>query len=215
VQNRSVAARRRRSPLTAASGRAQIAYQGKSHAVDASSASVVQPAAMRQFAPRAARHNASASTARNAATKRWRHQLGVPLRPRRRAVSAGTLWTATSCCCSPTALRKPSACAPKPITATAASTARLPTALAPTRRLSRARAGASSRKGSASPAVTLTPTPATSVPAAARKRGLAPAVSASAAASASMIRVSLCAPPTASSSSTGFRPTNAAAKRQP
>ncbi len=67
------------------------------------------------------------------------------------------------------------------------------------------------RKGSTSPAVTLMPIPATSDTAAARKRGLAPALSDSAAAKESRIRVSLCAPPIASSSSTGFRPTKAAA----
>jgi hypothetical protein len=71
----------------------------------------------------------------------------------------------------------------------------------------------SRRNGSASPAVTLTATPATSVAAAARKRGLAPALSSSAPESASRISVSLCAPPTASTSSTGFSPTNAAAQR--
>ena len=58
------------------------------------------------------------------------------------------------------------------------------------------------------------PTPTTSAPAAARKRGLVPAVRASAAASIITISVSLCAPPTASTSSTGFSPTNAAAKRR-
>jgi len=59
--------------------------------------------------------------------------------------------------------------------------------------------------------VTFTPTPTTIVAAAARKRGLAPAVSARAIASTSRISVSLCAPPTPRASSTGFRPTNAAA----
>jgi hypothetical protein len=54
----SVAARRRRSPLTAASGSAQITYQGNSQAVESSSASVVHPAAMRQSAPRSVRHRA-------------------------------------------------------------------------------------------------------------------------------------------------------------
>jgi hypothetical protein len=87
----SVAARRRRLPLTAASGSSQVAYHGNSHAVESSSASVVQPAAMRQSAPRAVRHRAKASTATNAAMYRWRHQFGVPLSPKRRAVSAGTL----------------------------------------------------------------------------------------------------------------------------
>jgi hypothetical protein len=57
------------------------------------------------------------------------------------------------------------------------------------------------------------PTPTASAPSPARKRGLAPAVSASAAASVITISVSLCAPPTASTSSTGFKPTNAAAQR--
>jgi len=67
------------------------------------------------------------------------------------------------------------------------------------------------RKGSTSPAVTLMPIPATSATAAARKRGLAAALSTIAAASERRISVSLCAPPMASSSSTGFKPTNAAA----
>jgi len=120
---------------------------------------------------------------------------------------------ATSCCCSPTALRNPSAWEPKPISPTAASANKLSAALTATPRRSRVSRGASIRNGSANPAVTLIPMPATSAAAPARKRGLAPAVSASAAASAKMISVSLCAPPTASSSSTGFRPTNAAAQR--
>jgi hypothetical protein len=68
--------------------------------------------------------------------------------------------------------------------------------------------------GSARPAVTFTPTPATSVAAPARKRGAEPAVSTSAPDSASNISVSLCAPPTASTSSTGLSPTNAAAQRR-
>jgi len=89
-----VAAHRRRSPLTAASGSTQIAYQGNSHAVASSSAIVLQPAATRQSAPRAVRHSANASTTTNAATNRCRHQLGgwaaLPI-PNRRAVSAGKL----------------------------------------------------------------------------------------------------------------------------
>jgi hypothetical protein len=66
--------------------------------------------------------------------------------------------------------------------------------------------------------VTFTPTPAASAPAAARvlngagERSLAPAVNASASASAASSSVSLCAPPIASTSSTGFRPTNAIAQ---
>ena len=52
------------------------------------------------------------------------------------------------------------------------------------------------------------------MPAAALKRGLEPAVSTKAAASTSTISVSLWAPPTASTSSTGLRPTNAAAQRR-
>jgi hypothetical protein len=71
----------------------------------------------------------------------------------------------------------------------------------------------STRNGSASPAVTLIATPATSVADAARMRGLVPALSSNAVESASRISVSLCAPPTASTSSTGFSPTNAAAQR--
>ena len=209
----SVAARRRRSPLTAASGSGQIAYQGKSQAVDSSSASVAHPAATRQSAPRQVRHRAYARTRTNPATKQWRHQLGVPPSPTRRAVSAGMLWVATNCCCSLTALRKPSACEPKPISPSTASRARLRAAPTATRRRSRAVGGANIRNGSASPAVTLIPIPATSAAAPARKRGLAPAVNSSAAASASSWSVSLWAPPTASTSSTGFRPTKAAAQR--
>jgi hypothetical protein len=123
--------------------------------------------------------------------KQCRHQLGVPCSPTKRAVSAGTLWVATSCCCSLTALRNPSACEPKPISPTAPSSARLSPALATTRKRSRVRGVASTRNGSASPAVTLIPTPATSAAAPARKRGLAPAVSASVAASANKSSVSL------------------------
>ncbi len=210
----SVAARRRRSPLTAASGSSQVAYQGNSQAVESSSASVVHPAAMRQSAPRVVRHSAKASTATNAIMNRWRHQFGVPLSPTSRASSAGTLWVATSCCCSPTASRKLRACVPKPTSPTATSATRPRQAVATTCRRSCARAGASTRKGSARPAVILIATPVTSAMAAARKRGLAPAVSASAPASSSRISVSLCAPPTASTSRTGFRPTNAAAHRR-
>jgi hypothetical protein len=54
------------------------------------------------------------------------------------------------------------------------------------------------------------PTPATSAAAPARNRGLAPALKSSAPASANNSIVSLWAPPTVSTSSTGFRPTNAA-----
>jgi hypothetical protein len=210
----SVAARSRRSPLTAASGSSQVAYQGNSHAVESSNASVVHPAAMRQSAPRAVRHSAKASTAANAAMYRWRHQLGVPLSPNSRAVSAGTLWVATSCCCSPTASRKLRACVPKPISPSATSATRPRQAVASACRRSCSRAGASTRKGSASPAVILIATPVTSAIAAARKRGSVPAESASAPASSMMISVSLCAPPTASTSSTGFRPTKATAQRR-
>jgi hypothetical protein len=206
-----VAARRRRSPQTAASGSGQIAYHGKSQAVEASSASVLQPAATRQSVPRAVRHRAYSSTTRKPATYRWRHQLGVPLSPTRRAVSAGMLCVATSCCCSPIALMKPSACTPKPITPTTATTSRAASALSATRTRSRVRGEPSTRNGSARPAVSFTPTPAANAAAAARIRALAPALSASAALSASINSVSLCAPPTASTSSTGFSPTNAAA----
>jgi hypothetical protein len=210
----SVAARRRRSPLTAASGSAQITYQGNSHAVASSRASIAQPAATRQSPPRAVRHSAHASTAMNTPTNTCRHQVGVPLRPTRRAVSAGMLCVATSCCCSPTASRKPRAWAPKPISPSPASASRLNAAMPSTDRRSRARLGARTKKGSTSPAVTLMPTPATSATAAARKRGLEPALSASAAAISSTISVSLWAPPAASSSNTGFRPTKAAAQRR-
>jgi hypothetical protein len=85
-------------PLTAASGSSQIAYQGNSQAVDTSSASVVHPAATIQLAPTTpsrrgapVRHSAQQSTTTKPATNRWRHQLGVPLSPTSRAVSAGTL----------------------------------------------------------------------------------------------------------------------------
>ena len=106
------------------------------------------------------------------------------------------LCVATSCCCSLTALIKPSACEPKPISPSAASSARLSPAASATRRRSRVWRGASIRKGSASPAVTLIPTPATSMAAAPRgwepaPPELAPAVSASAAVSASSSSMSL------------------------
>ena len=58
------------------------------------------------------------------------------------------------------------------------------------------------------------PTLATSVAAAAGGRAAAPALSATVAASSSSSSVSLWAPATASASSTGFRPTNTAAKRR-
>jgi hypothetical protein len=190
-----VAARRRRSPLTAASGSAQITYQGKSQAVQSSSAKVLHPAATRQSAPRRVRHRAYASTTANAARKQWRHQLGVPCNPNRRAVSAGMLWVATSCCCSLTAPMNPNACAPKPIRPSTASSARPSPAAPATRRRSRvpdpSPPAPSIRNGSANPAVTLIPIPATNATAAARKRGLAPAVSSSAAAKASSSSVSL------------------------
>jgi hypothetical protein len=143
---------------------------------------------------------------------RCRHQLGVPLSPTRRAVSAGTLWPATSCCCSPMALRKPSACTPKPITPTSATASNAAAALSATCSRSRVRGAASTRKGRASPAVTLIPTPTASALAPARSRGLAPAVRARAAARARSSSVSLCAPPTACTSITGFRPMNAIAQ---
>jgi hypothetical protein len=208
-----VAARRRRSPLTAASGSGQIAYHGNSHAVASSSASVVHPAATRQSAPRSVRHRAYMKITTNPAMKQWRHQPGVPCSPTRRAVSAGRLWVATSCCCSLTAPAKPNACEPKPINPIAATSTRVSAAAPVARRRSRAVGGANNRNGSASPAVTLTAIPATSAAAPARKRGLAPAVNSSAAASASSSSVSLWSPPTASSSSAGFRPTKAAVKR--
>ncbi len=180
-----------------------------------SSAIVLQPAATRQFAPRAVRHSANANTTRNPPRNAWRHQPGVPLRPTRRAVSAGMLCVATSCCCSPTAPTKPNVSTPKPSTPTSATAAKAaPAAIASCAR-SRDRRGASTRNGSTNPAVTLTPTPAANAAAPARMSELvarAPAVSASAAANASISSVSLCAPPTASSTSTGFRPTNAVAQ---
>jgi hypothetical protein len=211
----SVAARRRRSPLTAASGSGQIAYHGSTQAVDASSASVLQPAATRQSAPRAVRHSAPPSTAKKPTTNRSRHQPGVPLSPTRRAVSAGMLCVETSCCCSPIAPKKPSACTPKPISPTIPTAISAAPALRATRTRSRVCDGASTRNGSASPAVSLIPTPATSAPAAARgwePTPPAPALSSRATARASSISVSLCAPPTASTRTTGFNPTNAAAQ---
>jgi hypothetical protein len=145
--------------------------------------------------------------------KQWRHQLGVPCSPTRRAVSAGRLCVAINCCCSLTAPANPNACEPKPINPIAATTARLSAVAPTTRRRSREVGGASIKNGSASPAVTFTAIPATSAAAPARKRGLAPAVNSSAAASASSSSVSLWSPPTASSSRTGLRPTKAAVKR--
>jgi hypothetical protein len=186
-----VAARRRRSPLTAASGSSQIAYHGNSQAVDSSSASVLHPAATRQSAPRRVRHSAYTKTTTNPAIKQWRHQLGVPCSPTSRAVSAGMLWVATNCCCSLTAPMKPNACEPKPISPRIASNARLTPVAPATRRRSRVLDGASIKNGNASPAVTLIATPATSVAAPARQRGLAPAVNISAPASASSSSVSL------------------------
>ncbi len=210
-----MAARRRRSLLTAASGSTQIAYHGNSHAVDTSSAIVLQPAATRQSAPRAVRHSAYTSTTMNAPMNMCRHQLGVPLSPSQRAVSAGMLCTATSCCCSPTAPRKPNACTPKPTTPTSATNSSAAHALSAMRTRSRAFGAPSTMNGSARPAVSLTPTPTASAAAPARARDpaiAAPAVSDSAAARASITSVSLCAPPIASTSNTGFRPTNAAAQ---
>jgi hypothetical protein len=163
-----VAAHRRRSPLTAVSGSTQIAYHGNSHAVDTSSAIVLQPAATRQSPPRAVRHSEYTTTARNPTTYSWRHHTGVPLIPSRRAVSAGTLCDATSCCCSPIALRKPSACTPKPSTPTSATASSATHALTATRSRSRRSGDASTRNGSTSPAVSFTPTPTASAAAAAR-----------------------------------------------
>jgi hypothetical protein len=211
-----VAVRRRRSPLTAASGSTHTAYQGSSHAVAHNSAIVLQPAATRQSAPRTVRHSAYASTATNAATYRWRHQPGVPLRPTSRAVSAGRLWVATCCCSSLRVSRKPNACTPNPSTPTSATATSARPARSATRVRSRPLAPAATRNGSASPAVSLTPTPAASAPAPARRPEpalRAEAVSANVAASASITSVSLCAPPTHNTSVTGFSPTNAAAHR--
>lgn len=58
-----------------------------------------------------------------------------------------------------------------------------------------------------------TPTPTVSVTAAERNRGLVAAVIASASASSIIVSVSMCALPTASTSSVGFSPTKAAAPR--
>jgi len=242
-----VAAHSRRSPPRAASGSSQIAYHGSSQAVDTSSASIAQPAITRQSAPRRVRHSVTDSTTQKPARYRCRHQDGVPDRPTRRAVSAGTLWVATSCCCSPTAPRKPSAWVPKPISPSTARPASDSTAPTSTARRSRHRVGASTTNGSTTPAAIFTPIPATTAIALSRRPAVSPAVSgavsvraaeavpvrgavsaragtagpraraspraasASAAASEAITSVSLCAPPTASSSSTGFSPTNAAA----
>lgn len=145
-----------------------------------------------------------------------RHQPGTPLRPTRRAVSAGRLCVATSSCCSFSAPRKPNAFVPNPTIATIAISTSAPAAHDATRPRSRQAAGASTTKGSTSPAEAFTPTPAASTAAAARRlrappASATPAASASAPASTSSTSVSLWAPPTASSSSTGFKPTNTAA----
>jgi hypothetical protein len=218
-----VTARRRRLSASAASGSAHIAYQGSSHAVDASRASVAQPAIARQSAPRAVRHSAIPKTSRSPAKNRSRHQPGTPLSPTSRAVSAGMLCVATSCCCSFSASRKPNAWVPKPTTATTASATSAPQAAPATPARSRQWRGASTTNGKSRPAETFTPTPTTSTAAEARSRrtppvvrGLrpisaVPAASASAAEITSSTSVSLWAPPAANSSRTGFRPTNAAA----
>ncbi len=208
-----MATRRRRLPLTAASGSAQITYHGNSHAVERSSARVLQPAATRQSAPRAVRRRANSRTSTNASRNSRRHHSGVPLSPTRRAVSAGMLCVATSCCCSETALRKPNAWTPKPTTpssASASSQRAVPRTAFSRSRFPRA---AAIMNGSASPAVTLTPTPAASTPHAACTRGFVPAVSTSAAPRNIITSVSLCAPPTAITSRTGFSPTKTAAHR--
>jgi hypothetical protein len=210
----------------AASGSAHMAYQGSSQAVDSNSASVAQPAIVRQSAPRAVRHRLTPSTTTNPTTHRSRHQLGSPLSSSQRAVSAGMLWVAISCCCSPIESKKPNACVPKPTTATIASSMSAAAALIATRARSLIRRGASTMNGSTSPTDAFTPTPTTSSAAAARKLGVlsafdapatdastvaVPTVSSRAPASTNSTSASLCAPPTASSSVTGFKPTNAAA----
>ncbi len=196
---------------------------------------MAQPAIARHSPPRAVRHSVSTSTTRKPATNRSRHHPGSPLRPTQRAVSAGRLCVAISCCCSPSAPRKPKACVPKPTTATTASSKSTPSALAATCARSRHALGASTTNGSTSPAEAFTPIPTTSRAAVARRSvgfietgsagfietGMPPprargmpvlrAASASAPARTSSTSVSLCAPPTASSSSTGFKPTNTAA----
>jgi hypothetical protein len=164
----SVTARRRRLALSAASGSAQIAYHGNSQAVEQSSASVAQPACVRQSAPRAVSHSVSASTTANRPRNTLRHQPGSPTKPNRRADSAGSECTAISCCCPRRALTKPNACEPNPSTATSASAARQTSTLTSRPRRSRARGGASTRNGKTSPAEALTPTAATSAPPARR-----------------------------------------------
>jgi hypothetical protein len=52
---------------------------------------VVQPAALRQSAPRIVRHSATSATSAKAARNSERHHAGVPARPASLAVSAGTL----------------------------------------------------------------------------------------------------------------------------
>ncbi len=215
-----MAARRRRSPLTAASGSTQIAYHGSSQAVDSSSASVAPagrhaPVGAARGAPQREReHDARSRRGRGGATS-----SACRCSPTRRAVSAGMLCVATSCCCSPTASRKPSACAPKPISAD--DRERRAGRRRAAQHAARARArrgGASTRNGSTQAGGDLDAhagRPSAHRGAArAPARARAPVVSASASASASSSSVSLCAPPTASTSSTGFRPTNAAAQRR-
>ena len=120
---------------------------------------------VRQSAPRTVNHSATSAVTTKPAMKIPRHHVGKPCRPNRRAVSAGTLCTATSCCSSCTAPRNPSTCEPNatsPIAATSASAA-----IALSSRLARSRrSGAhrralarSSRNGSTRPADTLMPTP--------------------------------------------------------
>ena len=156
-----MAARSRQSPPRAASGNSQIAYHGRSHAVEIRSASIAQPAATLQSAPRAVRHSAITSTTEKAPRYACLHQSGVPESPTSRAVSAGTLWLATKCCCSPTASRNPSVCEPK---ASSPSAARASSASAPLRATaerSRQRGAPSTTNGSTIPAAIFTPMPAT------------------------------------------------------
>ncbi len=179
-----------------------------------SSASIAQPAQARHSAPRAQRHTCQASTTANTARKACRHHAGVPDSPSSRAVSAGMLCVATSCCWSPSALRKPKAPEPKPASAITARTASHSRMLPSVRRRASRPGRESARKGSVTAAETFTPTPATSAAAAPpAPAATGPAARAMAAASASISSVSLCAPPTASTSSTGFRPTKATGQR--
>jgi hypothetical protein len=102
---------------------------------------------------------------------------------------------------------------PKPTTPSATSASSAIAALASRRNRSRAVGAESTRNANNSPAVSLMPTPPARAAIPPRTRGELPAVNASASAVSSITSVSLWAPPTAITSSTGLSPTNAAAQR--